>query len=258
MFNKLIILFAALATFSQVQAGIMLGIGKLPSTSVHAVDESFKVCSIEGECAIFLYRPSAPYGYVLEVVMSERQAANFASNLYGQDMPDPVTFYSTSDEHYQTLLATTPQYGPPVGPPADLPETDKNIGWKLMYCNVLGVAGCLGGSLKAIFKGADNWPSAMAACTGMAKACYEFKEAWDKERAYYKALNDYYRSQGYGPSGKNTGGGGSGSDGQGSTGLGDPGTGEGHMETCVGATIGMGGGPKGEWLEESEVTCYPT
>jgi hypothetical protein len=131
------------------------------------------------------------------------QANGFVDNAkaLGIVVPDPFFYLKVPTSDFDKLMRVA-QAIPPV--PANLPESDKEIGWKLIYCaGGVGIA-CVY-SIPDVLSGIDGLMKLTGGCALAIVQCREFKASWDKERKYYEELEKFNRENGMGPA-KSTGG----------------------------------------------------
>lgn len=135
--------------------------------------------------------------------------------------------------------------------------------WAFYFDTTTCAAGAVicGWSLwSTIVTGGAAYGVAAISCGVTVYQCISAQRSWQKWENYQIRKRNELRKKGIyvpfpGQSGASTGGTGDGSGGS------DPaniGTGEGYSgEVCVPNQINMGGGPKGAWIEEQDVQCYP-
>jgi hypothetical protein len=75
---------------------------------------------------------------------------------------------------------------------------DPNPGEKLIDC-VLDAGTCGAGSLTGLIVSEWAWLYALKECNSARKTCGEFKRVWEKEREYWKALEEENKKKGMGP-----------------------------------------------------------
>lgn len=139
----------------------------------------------------FASSPGYYYHAKFDIVVNN---PNAAAALYGIEVPTKVEVKRVSDSDFNYLMSKTTLTVDEANA-----NRDGNPGEKLIDC-ALDAGTCLAGSLTGLILSDWAWLYALKECNSARKTCGEFKRVWDKERAYWKALEEENKKNGMGPS----------------------------------------------------------
>jgi hypothetical protein len=161
-----------------------------------------KLCSTDGNCDAVLavdIRPGdSPGRYRFEsirfITSTASTASQIISRLEGISLPNKVQVNRVYPAFLQEIMAKAALTVDEANA-----NRDPNPGEKMIDC-VIDAFTCGASSLTGAILSSWGWLAAVKECNSMRKTCGDFKSVWEREHAYWKALEEENRKNGMGPS----------------------------------------------------------